>query len=343
MAAVASYHFAVLPWTVSAEDERRFRRILLIVLLLSLIFGLVLPWLPHPQESREPEELPQRYAKMLLEHPPAPLPLPKPETPPVPSEAKADKPKTEEQKKPVPEARKPVPDKAPGEKLAEARKKASGVGLLAMKDELADLRGAPAAVQLNEHIKQGPGVGAGSGPGVGAGNDAGLPVRAMITSNSTRGSGGINTGAYSRDTGGGGLAGRSTTMVEGVAGGGGGGGYGGGGGGSGRKGGSLQKGADSKASRTLEEIRLVMERNHAAINAIYYRALREDPSLVGKVVVSLKIAPSGEVLDCQVVSSELHNAEFERKLLARIKQFDFGAKDVATVDTTVPLDFVPSS
>jgi outer membrane biosynthesis protein TonB len=343
-----SYHFAVLPWTASAEDERRFRRILSIVLLLSLLFGLVLPLLPRPPADREAEAvLPQRFAKMLLEHPLPPPVIPKPEALPNPTEsevkAKAEKPKVEV-KKPVPEARKPVPDKAPGEKLEAARKKASGVGLLAMQDELADLRGAPVAVQLNQNIKQGPGVGAGVGPGVGAGLEAGVPVRAMITSNATRGSGGINTAGYSRDTGGGGLAGRATTMVEGYAGGGGGGGAGGGAGGNGatRQGGTLQKGADSKASRSIEDIRLVMERNKAAIYAIYNRSLREDPSLAGKVVIQLKIAPSGEVLDCQIVSSEVHAPEFEHKLLARIKQFDFGAKDVSTMVLSYPLDFLPS-
>jgi hypothetical protein len=348
-ATTLSYHFAVLPWTASAEDERRFRRILLVVVLLALIFGLIMPWLPRPPADREAEEvLPPRYAKMLLEHQALPPPvIPKPEVAPNPAEPRAnEKPKEETVKKPVPEARKPVPDKAPGEKLDAARKKASGVGLLAMKDELADLRGAPVAVQLNQNIKQGPGVGAGVGPGVGAGLEAGVPVRAMITSNATRGSGGINTAGYSRDTGGGGLAGRSTTMVEGYAGGGGGGGAGGGAGGAGgngvRHGGTLQKGADSKASRSIEDIRLVMERNKAAIYAIYNRALREDPALAGKVVLELKIAPSGEVLDCQIVSSEVHAPEFERKLLARIKQFDFGAKDVSVMVLSYPLDFLPS-
>jgi periplasmic protein TonB len=343
-AAALSYHYAVLPWTTSAEDERRFRRILLLLLLLSLVFGLVLPWLPRPAENREAAEpLPPRYAKLLLEREPVPVAIPKPETAPNPSETKAEKPKEEAVKKPVPEARKPVPDKSPGEKLEAARRKASGVGLLAMKDELADLRGAPAAVQLNEKIKQGPGVGAGSGPGVGAGMDAGVPLRAMITSNAARGSGGINTAGYSRDTGGGGLAGRSTTLVEGTAGGGGGGGFGGGAGGNGANaGGTLQRGAAGKASRSIEDIRLVMERNKAAIYAIYNRALREDPSLAGKVVIELKIAPSGDVLDCQIVSSEVHAPEFERKLLARIRQFDFGAKDVAVMVLSYPLDFLPS-
>ena len=65
-------------------------------------------------------------------------------------------------------------------------------------------------------------------------------------------------------------------------------------------------------------------------------------SLQGKVVVELKIAPSGAVVGCRIVSSELHAAELEAKLLARIKQFDFGAKDVNETLITYPVDFLPS-
>jgi hypothetical protein len=213
------------------------------------------------------------------------------------------------------------------------------------------MRGAPVAVQLNNEIKQGPGVGTSAGPGVGAGTDPGLPVRNMITSNATSGSGGINTAGYSRDTGGGGLAGRATTMVEGVAGGGGGGGYGGGGavgrgngagaGGAGA-GGALSRGGSGKAARSLEDIKLVFERNKGAIYAIYNRALREDPTLQGKVVLELKIAPSGQVVDLRLLSSELKTPALEQKLMARIRQFDFGSKDVDTMIVSWPVDFLPS-
>jgi periplasmic protein TonB len=58
--------------------------------------------------------------------------------------------------------------------------------------------------------------------------------------------------------------------------------------------------------------------------------------------VELKIAPSGEVVDCRIVSSELKTPDLERKLLARIKQFDFGAKQVELLVVTYPLDFLPS-
>jgi TonB family protein len=336
-AAVAYYRPGLLPWTVSEEEEARFRRILKRVLLACLLFSLIMPWLPVPKVDRsKDEELPPRLAKLLLERqtpPPAPVVRkPEPETPAAKPQPEVTKP--EPKKPPVTEARKPEPAKAPGERIEAARRKASGVGLLAMKDDLADLRGAPVATQLQKDIKPGPGVGSGSGPGVGAGRSAGLPARSLITSNATRGSGGINTSSLSRDTGGGGLAGRSTTAVQGVMGGEGGGGAGGGG--------TLRRGGSGKASRSIEDIKLVFDRNKGSIYAIYNRALREDPTLQGKVVVKLTIAPSGQVSDCQLVSSELRAPDLERKLLVRIKQFDFGARAVDTMVVTYPIDFLPS-
>jgi TonB family protein len=60
------------------------------------------------------------------------------------------------------------------------------------------------------------------------------------------------------------------------------------------------------------------------------------------VVLELKIAPSGAVVDCRIASSELKTEELERKLLARIRQFDFGAKDVEVMVVSWPVDFLPS-
>ncbi|MDO9091764.1 MAG: AgmX/PglI C-terminal domain-containing protein [Rubrivivax sp.] len=363
---MASFRRPSLPWSNAADDEKRFQRIARTVLMVVLVLGVVMPYVPLPERVRiEAQPLPAPMARLLLERPvtpPAPPPKPqvvdddkpavaKPEkAPDKPDPIKSSKPK----EAPVPEARNPVANKPPGEvAIDNARRKASGVGLLAMKDQLSEMVAAPAAVQLKQDIKPGLGVGTGTGVGVGAGQEAGIPVRAMITSNATQGSGGINTAAYSKDTGGGGLAGRGTTLVEGVAGGGGGGGLGGGGGraggGSGDgsgvgggKGGTLQRSGSGKSSRSIEDIKLVFERNKGAIYAIYNRALREDPALQGKVVLELKIAPSGEVTGLRIVSSELKAEELEKRLLARIRSFDFGAKDVEVMVVTWPVDFLPS-
>jgi TonB family protein len=360
MAALAiSFRAPVLAWANVPEDDRRFKRILNGVLIVVTIICLLLLLMPKPKVDRAaPAELPPRLAKLMIEQrtpPPPPKPVIKPdaakELEAKPGTPEPVKPEPLKKAAPVPEARVPQPNKPAGE-IEGARRKAAGVGLLAMKDTLAELHSAPTAVQLAQNIKQGPGVGAGVGVGVGAGTDQGTPDRAMITSNAAGGSGGINTAGYSRNTGGGGLAGRATTLVEGVAGGGGGGGAGGGGrggtgagsgqGGGGGAGGTLQKSGSGKASRSIEDIRLVFERNKGSIYAIYNRALREEPGLQGKVVLKLSISPEGHVTDVRIESSDLKAPELEQKLLARIRQFDFGAKDVNLMVVSYPVDFLPS-
>jgi len=369
-ATTLSFRKPFLAWSYSPEDEKRFRRILSQTVGVSLLACLVFALLPKPKEVRVVQELPPRLAKLLLERdnvpPPAIKAAPPKNDPAQQRKAENDSTKTPEPKRPepkreaakgaaVPEARNPQPNKPPGEVDA-ARRRVAGIGLLANSKDLNELRGAPVAVQLRTDIKQGPGVGTGVGVGVGAGTEQGIPIRALITSNAQGGSGGINTASYSNYTGGGGLAGRATTLVEGAAGGGGGGGYGGGGGGGkgsgvglgsgdgarGAKGGVLSKSGNGKASRSIEEIRLVFERNKGAIYSLYNRALREDPSLQGKVVLELRIAPSGEVTSCRIVSTELKMADLEGKLLTRVRGFDFGAKDVNEMVVNYPLDFLPS-
>jgi len=356
-----SFRSSVLAWELSPRDEARFRRLLAVITLLALGVGIGARLLPRPEADHEKAvPLPAPMARLLLDKPVPPPPPPvvaqKIEPPkPNPNDKSEPAPlptKPVPRERPVVEARNPVPNKPPGEAIEAARTRAAGVGLLAMKDTLAELHGAPLAVQLNQDIKPGKGVGSGVGVGVGAGKEAGLPDRNMITSNATGGSGGINTAGYSRDTGGGGLAGRSTTLVAGVAGGGGGGGPGTGGqvagtGGHGtgtgaRAGGSLTKGNGGRASRSLEEVRLVLERAKGSLYAIYNRALREDPTLNGKVVFEFTIAPSGAVTEVKLVSSELKSPDLEQKLVARFRLLEFKPEDVDTLITTWPIDFLPS-
>jgi TonB family protein len=87
---------------------------------------------------------------------------------------------------------------------------------------------------------------------------------------------------------------------------------------------------------------MVFDRNKGAIYALYTRALRDNPNLQGKVVLELTIGADGSVLKCEVVSSELKDPELERKLVARIKLFQFQAKDVGTITVTKPIDFFPA-
>lgn len=97
-----------------------------------------------------------------------------------------------------------------------------------------------------------------------------------------------------------------------------------------------------KLVRTQEEVRRVMDRNNGALQAIYQRALRNNPILQGTVVLKLVIAPDGKVTRCELVSSQLNDPEAEQKLVARIRAIDFGAiAGVAVWDDTYTLNFFP--
>src|SRR3984885_13416273 len=106
--------------------------------------------------------------------------------------------------------------------------------------------------------------------------------------------------------------------------------------------GATRAGGSGKASRSADEIALVFTRNKGAIDAMYARALRDNPALQGKVVIELTIAPSGDITAARIVSSELKEPEFENKLMARIRLFKFEPKDVAALTATKPIDFFPA-
>jgi len=307
------YHSPDLSWTIFEEDRRRFRKILQRVFLVCLLFALLIPFLPIPQIEREKAEaLPPRLAKLVLERKQAKLPAPA-KTPELKSAKKAPKLKKVKQKA--------KPKKIEPKKIETARQKAQRSGLLAFADELAELRDNDVLKELQKNsslIKS-------------AERKTARVERSLITVGASSGSGGINTSKLSRGIGGSALAGRATTQVSSPV----------------DEVGTGQddvsrSGGSRKASRSIEEIQLVFDRNKAAIYSIYNRALRKDPTLEGKVVLKLTISPDGRVVACELVSSELSAPGIERKLVARIRLFDFGAKEVETMVVTYPIDFLPS-
>jgi protein TonB len=314
MSAVALYRDYELPWTPSEEEQRRLRRVLGAVLGLFIAFGVIIPFLPEPPKTAAPPVLPERVVEFLLERP-----KPKP----VPPPPKVETPKPVEQPKLETPVMEPPPQpKQPPKELpkVDPKQKAAASGLLALSQQLSELR--QLDVNTKTDAKQ---------LNAGAGEKTHVD-RALLTARTGEGSGGIAVSAVSSGFGGGAaaLTGHATTRVaappsaappaEKVE----------------------RSGRGSMASRTREEIELVFDRNKAAIYALYSRALRDKPTLQGKVVLEVTIAPSGEVTDCRVVSSELGDPELERKLVARVRMFRFEARDVATMTTTKPIEFFPA-
>jgi protein TonB len=310
------YRVFELPWSLSTEQEQQYRQILLRTVGGVMILALLLSILPIPQaDPDDVKEIPKRFAKLILERKAPPPPPPPVVVKEEPEKVVKDDPKPEKVVKKAPEPE-PVIDK-----VEQARDNAKVAGLLPFANELADLRDNKTLDKLNQDKQLLGGVE----------GDAPRAERSLITSKAGRASGGINTAALSRNTGGSGLAGRSTTQVASNAA-----DFGAGGGA------ARRTGSSNKASRSREEIEMVFDRNKGAIYSLYNRALRKDPSLEGKLVLRLTIAPTGAVTFCEVVSSELGDSELERKLVQRILLFRFDAKDVEAITTTKPIDFFPA-
>ena len=329
-AAVANfYRNFELPWTTPPEERERFRRIVGTCLAVVLALSVIVPMLPAPERSLDvPPPIPPRLAKLVLERA-TPLPPPPPPVETRELEPEAAPEPTAQQPRKIEERAAPGPDL---DRTQQARKKAAQAGLLPFVDELADLRDdfevTPDKLQT---------------PANSTGTVDGPPraERSLVTSKAGAASGGINTAAVSKGFGygAGNLDGHGTTQMQ-VP-------FGGSGGGSAMRGsgpadGVSRSGSGKKPSRSQEEIELVFDRNKSAIYALYNRALRDNPALMGKVVMQLTIAPSGEVTDCRIVSSELGDAELERKLVARVRMFRFEDKDVEAITTTKPIEFFPA-
>ena len=306
---VNNFRIYDLPWTPSPEEERRFRRVLGAALGLFIAFAIVIPLLPDKPRTHEmAPAMPERIVEFILEQPkPKPKPIevvqPKPiEVPRV--EARVERPVPVVQPEPKPDP----------------RKKAAASGLLAMSDQLAELRDLD--VKTNVDAKS---LNAGAG-------ERTRVDRSILTAKVGAGSGGIAVGEVSKGFGGGstGLKGHATARVSSAT----------------TEASAApeaqRSGKSAKAARTREEIELVFDKNKSAIYSLYSRALRENPALQGKVVLEVTIAPTGEVTECRVISSELGDPELDRKLVARVKMFRFEDRDVATMTTTKPIEFFPA-
>jgi len=302
-----------LPWSSHEGQERKYKRLLGLVFLIMVVLGLVWPFIPVPEpDPDEIIEIPPRIAKLLLEE----QPLPPPPPPVVEEESEPDEPEPEEvvETETEPEAEpEPQPD------LEEIAREQAQAALMPFAEDLAGLVDQELLEKVADDRELSASVGV-----------AARHERSMITSKVGTASGGINTANMSRNTGGTQIAGRSTTKVDNPN------------AGIGPAGGARRTGTSGKASRSREEIELVFDRNKGAIFALYNRALRNDPSLEGKLVLRLTIAPNGVVTFCEIVTSELGDEELENKLVQRIKLFRFEAKDVEAITTTKPIDFFPA-
>lgn len=308
---VQPYQAMEMPWSKRGEDERRFRKVLLLTLLVTLVLGLLIPmWdLPIPQKP-DVIQVPERLAKLIVEKEPPP-------PPPKPVERKKPEEKKPDEKRPRKEAPKPKTEVAKA-----ARKKAETTGLLAFKDDFADLMDVTDEAKLGTKARI-----------RNAGQKQRKATRSLVTAMATGSSKGINTSTLSRNVGGGGkgMKGVDFSRIESAI-------------GTEFSGEERPLSEGPGPSRTDEEIQIVFDRYKAALYRIYNRELRKNPALQGKVVLRITIQPDGSVSACKLESSDMQAPELEKKIVNRVKLFNFGKKDgVPPLTILYPIDFLPAS
>ena len=296
------------------EEDQRSRKGLAVALCVWLVIALVFPFIKVPQKPvLAPGKLPERVvtvipeAKKLEQAPPPPQELTRPVEKKVerkPTPTRTDTAKVEQ--RPVPTPQQTVKPQ----------------GILAFKDSLA-VDDMPAVTQLGKAAK--------------LSNDTGAarPERAMLTSNAPGGSSGINLSSESRGFGNGGggeraaIKGVATTKatsgINAIA-----------------AADTAANGSARRGGRSDEEIQIVFDRHKSALYRLYQRELRNDAALQGKVILRLTIEPDGSVSMVQVKSSEMDAPGLTGDIVARVKGFNFGAKDVPAVTIVYPMNFLPA-
>ncbi len=343
----------LLPWSSSAKEDKRFN-ILVIIFLLFLLFASF--WVKSVQlpkvDRKELEALPPSIAKIIikkkeeLKRKPVEIKKVTEEVAQKTEEApKVEEVKQVEVEKPaeVKQAIKPVmtAEQVREIKVSEA-KAVANKEISKIKDDLASMRNMFAP----KSIAPGGGGNGGIKVSTALGNSGAGVSRSQIVGAGTGGSGGISVSSGASSGLGGGSGGGSGTGI---------------GSGSGRgdtnvdsvtlggaivdTGGDVAdaiKSAGSAGNRSEESIRSTLDANKSALYAIYNRALREDPSLQGKVVFKLVIEPDGSVSSCSIVSTELNDPALGNKLISRMKFINFGPDDVTQTTTQWAIDFLPN-
>ena len=340
----ATYQQLALDWHPQSKTDRSFVMFVVGMLVLTMAFAISVGSIEVPVETkREQVKIPERVAKFILDKPkpkPKPVPIIKEKPKPKPKVIKKVEPKVkDEEKKKVQVKKQPREKKRVlTEKQVKARDKAAQTGLLALSNDLADLMDTSefdsmVGTKLTK-----------TQTGGGATQVAATNSTNILTSGTSKGSGGVS--ASSVGAGGGSGAGVKLNKGEVVA---------------------MQQAllasrsdntivkSEKKAAKAVtkavkrtgnyrpeEDIAYVMDKNKSKLHALYRKARRANPSIKGKIVLEITISPSGEVVKVNIASSELDDQKLEKRIVARVKKFNFGADNVKEVMVTYPIEFLPS-
>lgn len=314
-----TYQSLALAWQPKSKRDKPFLLFTLFIFVLSLGTGIFLSSIELPPEDpRRTVEIPDRIAKFILDKPKPRVEIKKPVIKkPIP-------------KKPAPTVKRDQPKKPIKltEAQEDARQNAAKSGLIALSDELADLMDTSSIDSMvGNSITR---------------SDSSTQVASVDTqafmAGAMEGSGGVNVennlssvATTTRLN-----AGQPSVALAMIA----------------DRAAEGSGKADSKKNtikkprtgniRSEEDIAYVVDKNKGKLQSIYRRARRNNPGIMGKIVLEITILPSGKVESVRLSSSELQNAKLEARIMARVKQFNFGVQNVKKVTVTYPIVFLPT-
>ncbi len=300
-----------LPWSGSPAEVRRFNRFLFATLFPALLISAIVPHLPvseAPPQVMEDEK--PRLVKLRFEpEPPPPPPVLEPAPVPAPVVAPRPAPQPPAPATSAARAEKPkAPEPKKVDRTAEIRQ------------SLQRLRDNPAILSslAERPLKQAVSADAPNNERLSAELDQGATESGRPTPRRQQGELALSGHASTRIAAPQAGSGHNDAQGDGRRQGGGG------------------------SGRSSQEIQSVFDRHKASINAIYERALRNDPQLAGKIVLRLTIEPSGEVSACSVIDNQLKDTTIAAQVVRRVKLFNFGAKAVPAVTIDYPIEFFPA-
>lgn len=97
-----------------------------------------------------------------------------------------------------------------------------------------------------------------------------------------------------------------------------------------------------REERSRETITRIVSSHASDIRYAYNRELRKNPTLQGKIVVTLTISAEGQVTECRVKETEMNWPPLEESLVEMFKTWTFPEIPEGEVTVSYPFVFFPS-
>ena len=96
---------------------------------------------------------------------------------------------------------------------------------------------------------------------------------------------------------------------------------------------------EKKASRSASDIVKIIRQRKSGLHFTYYKHLRKNPGIKGKITLKFTIAPKGEISDISIVSSTTQNRNFDAEILEKVSHWRFNSTEYGKTTVTMPLIF----